>query len=119
MDFDADGWFHTGDYGYLDDDCNVFIVDRIKELLKVGGGYGTHISAAELEAVVFEHPAVASVVVVGVRNDFTQLDEPTALVILKPGYSAGDEQLERDILHFADQRLTGLRRLTGGVSDWV
>ena len=80
----------------------MFIVDRIKELLKAGSGYGTHISAAELEAAVFELAAVASVAVVGVRNDFTQLNEPTAFVIPKPGYSAGDEQLERDILRFAD-----------------
>ncbi|EAW22737.1 AMP-binding enzyme domain protein [Aspergillus fischeri NRRL 181] len=117
-DFDSEGWFHTGDYGHLDENCNVFIMDRIKELLKVGGGYGTHISAAELEAVVFEHPAVASVVVVGIRNDFTQLDEPTAFVILKPEYHQNPQlthQLERDILHFANQKLTGLRKLTGGV----
>ncbi|KAH2339884.1 hypothetical protein KXW87_001763 [Aspergillus fumigatus] len=120
-DFDAEGWFHTGDYGHLDENCNVFIMDRIKELLKVGGGYGTHISAAELETVVFEHPAVASVVVVGIRNDFTQLDEPTAFVILKPEYHHHPNpqlhihQLERDILHFANQKLTGLRKLTGGV----
>ncbi|KAL5366537.1 hypothetical protein BJX96DRAFT_182765 [Aspergillus floccosus] len=117
-DFDAEGWFHTGDYGYLDDNGNVCIMDRIKELLKVGGGYGTHISAAELEAVVFEHPAVASAVVVGIRNDFTQLDEPTAFVVLKPEYRTSPQittQMERDILQFANKKLTGLRRLTGGV----
>ncbi|THC97367.1 hypothetical protein EYZ11_003140 [Aspergillus tanneri] len=117
-DFDSEGWFHTGDYGYLDENCNVFIMDRIKELLKVGGGYGTHISAAELEGVVFEHPAVASVVVVGIRNDFTQLDEPTAFVIPKREDHQNlqrTEQLEQDILHFANQKLAGLRKLTGGV----
>lgn len=76
QDFYAEGWCHTGEYGYLDKDCSVFIVDRIKELLKVGEGYGTHISAAELEAVVFEHPAVASVVVVGIHNELMQLDDP-------------------------------------------
>ncbi|KAE8148715.1 hypothetical protein BDV25DRAFT_12927 [Aspergillus avenaceus] len=117
-DFDSEGWFHTGDYGYLDESCNVFIVDRIKELLKVGGGYGTHISAAELEAVVFEHPAVASTVVVGIRNDFTQLDEPTAFIILKPEFRRSPHlipSLEHEILNFANQTLTGLRKLTGGV----
>lgn len=117
-DFDAEGWFHTGDYGFLDANCNVFIVDRIKELLKVGGGYGTHISAAELEAVVFEHPAVGSAVVVGIRNDFTQLDEPTAFIILKSECSLGSQglvALEEEILQYTNQKLTGLRRLTGGV----
>lgn len=117
-DFDAEGWFHTGDYGYLDKDCNVFIVDRIKELLKVGDGYGTHISAAELEAVVFEHPAVASAVVVGIRNEFTQLDEPHAFAIPKPEYTQRRQllaELELEILEFVSNKLTGLRRLTGGV----
>lgn len=118
LDFDADGWFHTGDYGFLDANCNVFIVDRIKELLKVGGGYGTHISAAEIEAVVFEHPAVASVVVVGIRNDFSQLDEPTAFIIVKPEFSLSPQSLaslEEEIVQYSNQKLTGLRKLTGGV----
>jgi acyl-CoA synthetase (AMP-forming)/AMP-acid ligase II len=66
---DSEGWFHTGDYGYLDENCNVFVMDRIKELLKVGDGYGTHISAAEREAVVFQHAAVASAVVVGILGN--------------------------------------------------
>ncbi|GMG13528.1 unnamed protein product [Aspergillus oryzae] len=114
-DFDSEGWFHTGDYGYLDQNCNVYIVDRIKELLKVGEGYGSHVSAAEIEAILFEHPAVSSVVVVGVRNTETQVDEPTAFVILKTEYRSRTAQVTRDIERYARAKLTGLRRLTGGV----
>ncbi|ENH62925.1 Putative 4-coumarate--CoA ligase 3 [Fusarium oxysporum f. sp. cubense race 1] len=67
-DFDADGWFHSGDVGYVDENSNVFIVDRLKELLRVGDGYGTHASAAEFEAVLFDHPAVATAVVINKRR---------------------------------------------------
>lgn len=114
-DFDKDGWFHTGDYGFLDEDSNVYIVDRIKELLKVGDGYGTHISTAELESVIFEHPAVSSVVVVGVRNEAVQQDEPAAFVILKPEYEGNVRQVCEEIDQYAKKQLTGLRRLTGGI----
>ncbi|RHZ55714.1 hypothetical protein CDV55_101331 [Aspergillus turcosus] len=111
--FDSEGWFHTGDYGYLDEDCNVYIVDRIKELIKTGGGYGSHVSTTELETVLFTHPAVESVVVIGVRDEGTQLDRPTAFVVLKS--CECPKQLSDEIQSFADQRLTGLRSLTGGV----
>ncbi|EEP78118.1 conserved hypothetical protein [Uncinocarpus reesii 1704] len=114
-DFDSEGWFHTKDYGYLDEDCNVYIIDRIKELLKVGEGYGSHISASELESVLFEHPAVASVVVVGLRNNESQIDEPAAFVILKPEHAANSNVARQEVEQFAAQKLTGLRRLTGGV----
>ncbi|EEQ27481.1 hypothetical protein McanMca71_000003 [Microsporum canis] len=118
QDFDSEGWFHTKDYGYLDENCNVYIIDRIKELLKVGEGYGSHVSASELESVVFEHPAVASVVVVGTRNIDTQMDEPSAFVILKPEYANNSKVAQQRVEQFAAQKLTGLRRLTGGI-HWL
>ena len=51
---DADGWLRTGDAGRIDDDGNVFIVDRLKELIKVSG---YQVAPAELEAVLAAHPA--------------------------------------------------------------
>ena len=114
--FDSEGWFHTGDYGFLDENCNVYIIDRLKELIRVGDGYGSHVSATELEAVVFEHPCVASVVVVGVRNDQNQMDQPTAFVVLKPEFQAkAGGGLAEEIEKFAARKLIGLKRLTGGV----
>jgi acyl-coenzyme A synthetase/AMP-(fatty) acid ligase len=118
-DFDAEGWFHTGDYGYLDEDCNIYIVDRIKELMKVGEGYGSHVSASEIESVLFQHPKVSSVVVVGVRNTELQVDEPTAFVVLKEPFRGANDsrtaQTIKDIEQYAQSKLTGLRRLTGGI----
>ncbi|KAJ5908493.1 4-coumarate:CoA ligase [Penicillium taxi] len=115
LDFDGERWFHTGDYGYLDEGCNVYIVDRIKELMKVGEGYGSHVSAVEIESVLFEHPVVSSVVVVGVRNQELQVDEPTAFVVLKESFLSESAQTIKDIEQYAESKLTGLRRLTGGV----
>ncbi|KAI9680228.1 MAG: hypothetical protein M1822_007227 [Bathelium mastoideum] len=114
-DFDEERWFHTGDYGYLDEDCNVYIVDRIKELMKVGEGYGSHVSAGEIESVLFQHPVISSVVVVGVHNTESQVDEPTAFVVLKEPFRDETAQTIKDIEQYAKSKLTGLRRLTGGV----
>jgi acyl-CoA synthetase (AMP-forming)/AMP-acid ligase II len=58
---DRDGWVHTGDIGYLNSDGFLFIVDRLKELIKYKG---YQVAPAELEAVLLTHPAVADVAVV-------------------------------------------------------
>ncbi|KAL8908518.1 MAG: hypothetical protein Q9171_005411 [Xanthocarpia ochracea] len=114
--FDSEGWFHTGDYGFLDDNCNVHIIDRLKELLRVGDGYGSHLSASELEAVVYEHPSTSRVVVVGVQHDDTGIDQPTAFVMLKPEFQArAGRELAAEIKAFAARKLIGLKRLTGGI----
>jgi acyl-CoA synthetase (AMP-forming)/AMP-acid ligase II len=63
---DADGWLHTGDLGRIDDDGYVFLVDRLKELIKVKG---YQVAPAELEAVLSAHPAVADAAVVGVPDE--------------------------------------------------
>jgi acyl-CoA synthetase (AMP-forming)/AMP-acid ligase II len=63
---DPDGWLHTGDLGHLDEDGSVFLVDRLKELIKVKG---FQVSPAELEAVLCAHPAVADAAVVGVPDE--------------------------------------------------
>ncbi|MCJ1439060.1 hypothetical protein MMC27_008451 [Xylographa pallens] len=113
--FDEDGWYHSGDFGYLDSRCNVFIMDRLKELIRVGGGYGVHISATELEAVLFAHPAVAQVVVTGCYDAATASDHPTAFVVLKAHYMEDRSAALKDIEKWAGERLQGMQRLSGGV----
>ncbi len=63
---DADGWFETGDMAKRDDDGFYFIVDRKKELI-IRGGY--NIYPREIEEVLYGHPAIAEVAVIGVPDD--------------------------------------------------
>ncbi|KAL3462221.1 hypothetical protein BJX64DRAFT_277305 [Aspergillus heterothallicus] len=119
-EFDSEGWFHSGDVGYLDANANVFIVDRLKELLRVGDGYGTHVSVGEFEAVLFDHPAVATAIVVGIRDVETQQEHPTSFVILQPAESekrdsSGLAKLAVEIEAFVEEKLGSFKRLTGGV----
>ncbi|KAL4863811.1 hypothetical protein BDV12DRAFT_201745 [Aspergillus spectabilis] len=116
-DFDTEGWFHSGDVGYLDENANVFIVDRLKELLRVGDGYGTHVSTGEFEAVLFDHPAVATAIVVGIRDVDTQQEHPTSFVILQPGEKERRDLvgLAAEIESFVEEKLGSFKRLTGGV----
>ncbi|MEZ4660936.1 MAG: AMP-binding protein [Caldilineaceae bacterium] len=58
---DADGWFHTGDIGYADDEHYFYIVDRVKELIKYKG---FQVAPAELEALLLTHPAIADAAVI-------------------------------------------------------
>ena len=76
---DADGWFHTGDIGHVDEDGWLFIVDRLKELIKVRG---LQVAPAELEAVLQAHPAVADAAVVP-SPDRHGGEVPKAFVVLR------------------------------------
>jgi 4-coumarate--CoA ligase len=65
---DAGGWLHTGDVGFVDDDDEIFIVDRLKEIIKYKG---LQVAPAELEALLITHPGIADAAVVGyvLRNN--------------------------------------------------
>lgn len=76
---DADGWLHTGDIGYADDDGHFYIVDRVKELIKYKG---FQIAPAELEAVLVTHPAVADAAVIPLPDDEAG-EVPKAFVVLR------------------------------------
>merc|ERR1719473_1366291 len=65
---DADGFLHTGDVGYLDEDGQVWIVDRIKELIKVRG---FQVAPAELEACLVQCPKIADAAVIGVAAGYS------------------------------------------------
>src|SRR5437016_2194036 len=77
---DREGWYHTGDVGYVDDDGCFFIVDRTKELIKYKG---MQVAPAELEALLLTHPAILDAAVVR-RPDEEAGENPKAFVVLKP-----------------------------------
>ena len=76
-----DGWFHTGDVGYLDEDGFVYIVDRIKEIIIRGG---ENISCIEVEAAIYAHPDIQEAAVFGLPDE--RLGEIVgAAVVLREG----------------------------------
>jgi acyl-CoA synthetase (AMP-forming)/AMP-acid ligase II len=83
---DADGWLRTGDLVVVDDDGEVFIVDRLKELIKVNG---FQVAPAELEALLATHPAVADAAVVA-RPDAARGEAPVAVVVARAALDADD-----------------------------
>ncbi|MDT7670187.1 MAG: long-chain acyl-CoA synthetase, partial [Pseudonocardiales bacterium] len=85
----TDGWMHTGDLGYVDEDGYFFIVDRKKELI-IRGGYNVY--PREVEDVLHTHPAVAQVAVIGVPDDRLG-QEVKAFVSLHPGQHATEAEL--------------------------
>jgi acyl-CoA synthetase (AMP-forming)/AMP-acid ligase II len=76
---DREGWYHTGDVGYVDADGYFFIVDRTKELIKYKG---LQVAPAELEALLLTHPAILDAAVVR-RADEEAGEVPKAFVVLK------------------------------------
>ncbi|MES2045961.1 MAG: class I adenylate-forming enzyme family protein [Pseudomonadota bacterium] len=79
--FTADRYFLTGDIGYLDEDGYLFIVDRKKDIIIRGG---ENISCQEVEAAIYEHPAIAEVAVFGLADErFGEV--PGAVVLLRDG----------------------------------
>ncbi|KAJ0709385.1 putative acid--thiol ligase [Helianthus annuus] len=74
---DSDGWLHTGDIGLIDDDDELFIVDRLKELIKYKG---FQVAPAELEALLLTHPEISDVAVVPMVNEAAG-EVPVAFVV--------------------------------------
>jgi acyl-CoA synthetase (AMP-forming)/AMP-acid ligase II len=99
---DADGWFHTGDLGSLDEGGRVTYSGRLKDMLKVGG---ENVAALEIEAMLAEHPAIAVAQVVGVPD--RRLDEvAAAFVELRPDADAVDET---ELIEFCKARAASFK----------
>ena len=85
----ADGWFHTGDVGYADDDGYVFLVDRKKDLVIVSG---FNVYPREVEDVLYRHPKIADAAVIGIPHPYTG-EAVKAFVVLAPGTTATEEEI--------------------------
>ncbi|RJQ06446.1 MAG: acyl-CoA synthetase [Bacillota bacterium] len=84
-----DGWVHTGDIGYMDEDGYVYVIDRKKDML-IYKGYNVY--PRELEEILFTHPAVANCAVIG-KPDPAVGEYPKAFIVLKPGAVATPEEI--------------------------
>jgi long-chain acyl-CoA synthetase len=85
----TDGWFHTGDIGYLDADGFLYLVDRAKDMIIRGG---ENVYCVEIENVLFDHPDVVDAAVVGVAHK-TLGEEVKAVVQLRPGSTTTADDL--------------------------
>ena len=85
----TDGWFHTGDIGYLDDDGFLFLVDRAKDMVLRSG---ENVYSAEVEAAIYEHPAVAEAAVFAVPDE-RHGEAVGAAIVLLPETECSAEEL--------------------------
>lgn len=106
---DAEGWFRTGDIACADAMGHIFVVDRLKELIKVKG---MQVAPAELEALLLGHPAVADAAVIPVADDKAG-ERPKAFIVLRPDQKepAGDG-LAEEIMAFVAERVAPHKRIT-------
>ena len=103
---DREGWYHTGDVGYVDEDGYFFIVDRTKELIKYKG---MQVAPAELEALLLTHPAILDAAVVR-RADEEAGEVPKAYVVLKPD-DASKATAGEAIMGWVAQRVAPHKRI--------
>ena len=96
-----DGWYHTGDAGYLDEAGYLYLVDRVKDMIVTGG---ENVYSAEVENAIASHPAVAQVAVIGIPSE--QWGE-AVLAIVVP--REGAKVTEEDIKAWARERIAGYK----------
>ncbi len=95
------GWFHSGDIGYMDEDGYIFIVDRVKDLI-IRGGYNVY--PRELEETLLEHPAISLAAVVGIPDD-QYGEEIKAFIILNDGA----QSTEAELISWCKERMAGYK----------
>jgi len=88
---DTDGWLHTGDIVKIDKDGHYFVVDRLKELIKVKG---FQVPPAELEALLLTHPMIADAAVIGIP-DVAAGEAVKAFVVLKPNQRVSPAEIQQ------------------------
>ena len=98
-----DGWLHTGDIGIFDENGFLSIVGRKKDML-IYNGYNVY--PRQIEEHLYEHPAVAAAIVVGIQDPNVG-EKPKAFVVLKQGVSTTEE----DIMHFVNEKVVHYSRI--------
>jgi len=103
---DTEGWLHTGDIAYYDEEGYFYIVDRLKELIKVKG---FQVAPSELEDILRKHDKVQDVAIIGVPN-VASGEAPRAYVVKK------DESLTEEEIHdYLKPQIASFKQLKGGI----
>jgi acyl-CoA synthetase (AMP-forming)/AMP-acid ligase II len=105
-DDDGTAWLHTGDIARFNDDGELFIIDRLKELIKVKA---FQVAPAELEAVLRAHPSVADAAVIRVPDERTG-EAPKAFVVPAAGVAA-DEATARELIDYVAGHVAPYKRI--------
>jgi acyl-CoA synthetase (AMP-forming)/AMP-acid ligase II len=98
---DPDGWLHTGDLGYIDGEGYLYVVDRVKELIKYKG---LQVAPAELEAVLLTHPAIADAAVVRVPDEEAG-EVPKAFVVARSPLT------EAEVMAYVAERVAPFKKV--------
>ncbi|PVZ97148.1 hypothetical protein BB558_006904, partial [Smittium angustum] len=110
---DSDGFLHTGDIGYIDDEGFLYVNDRKKELIKYKG---FQVAPAELESILLTSPYIADCAVVGAYQKSMATEVPVAFIVLNEAFRS--ENVEKTIKHidswFSDQ-VSPHKKLRGGI----
>jgi acyl-CoA synthetase (AMP-forming)/AMP-acid ligase II len=96
-----DGWLHTGDVVRVDDNGDLFFVDRFKDLIKTGG---MNVSSQEVERILYQHPALMEVAVVGLAHEYWS-QAVTAFVVPNSGATVDTDEL----VAYCKQNLAGYK----------
>ncbi|XP_070499653.1 luciferin 4-monooxygenase-like [Chironomus tepperi] len=104
---DKDGWLHTGDIGYYDEDKQFYIVDRLKELIKYKA---YQVAPAELEGLLLSNPKIKDAGVIGIPDE-TSGELPFAFVVKQPGANL----TEQEVKDFVAKNASNAKWLRGGV----
>lgn len=104
---DKDGWLHTGDVGYYDDEKHFFIVDRLKELIKYKA---FQVAPAELEAILLSYSKIKDAAVIGLPDEASG-ELPLAFVVKQDNVKVTSKEIQ----DFVASKVSHSKRLRGGV----
>jgi long-chain acyl-CoA synthetase len=101
----VDGWMHTGDGGYIDDQGMIYIVDRVKDMIISGG---ENVYSSEVETVITQYPGIAQCAVIGIPSDKWG-ESVHAVIVASPGSEISDVLTVKELRKFCKQHIAGYK----------